>query len=192
MLENANRRRNVILLICCLSLVLVGIDNTAVNVALPAIQRNLHAAVSGLQWTVDAYTLTLASGLILAGSLGDRFGRRRVFITGLTIFTAGSALCALAPGLGMLIGARAAQGVGGAMMNPVAMSIVTNVFTDAKDRARAIGVWSAAGGVSMALGPVVGGLLVGATSWRGIFWLNVPLGLAAITLTRASSARSRT
>lgn len=181
--ESANRRQFLILTICCLSLVLVGIDNTGVNVALPAIQRGLGASVSGLQWTIDAYLLTLASGLILAGSLGDRFGRRRVFLTGLTIFTAGSTLCALAPSLGALIGARAAQGVGGAMMNPVAMAIITNVFTGSKDRPRAIGVWAAAGGISMALGPVVGGLLLGVTSWRAIFWINVPLGLAAIALT---------
>ncbi|NUP50442.1 MAG: MFS transporter [Catenulispora sp.] len=167
-----------------MSLLLVGIDNTAVNVALPAIQSDLHTTVSGLQWTIDAYTLTLASLLILAGSLGDRFGRRRVFLTGLSLFTVGSVLCAVAPGLGALVGARAAQGVGGAMMNPVAMSIITNVFTEAKERARAIGVWSAAMGLSMALGPVVGGLLLGAWSWRAIFWLNVPVGAAAIVLTR--------
>ncbi|NUR25434.1 MAG: MFS transporter [Catenulispora sp.] len=167
-----------------MSLLLVGIDNTAVNVALPAIQSDLKTSVSGLQWTIDAYTLTLASLLILAGSLGDRFGRRRVFLTGLSVFTAGSILCAVAPSLGALVGARAAQGVGGAMMNPVAMSIITNVFTEAKERARAIGVWSAAMGLSMALGPVVGGLLLGAWSWRAIFWLNVPVGLAAIILTR--------
>ncbi|WP_344666823.1 MFS transporter [Catenulispora yoronensis] len=167
-----------------MSLLLVGIDNTAVNIALPAIQADLNTTVSGLQWTIDSYTLTLASLLILAGSLGDRFGRRRVFLTGLSLFTAGSILCAVAPSLATLVGARAAQGVGGAMMNPVAMSIITNVFTEAKERARAIGVWSAAMGVSMALGPVVGGLLLGAWSWRAIFWLNVPVGVAAIVLTR--------
>ncbi|GAA1992543.1 MFS transporter [Catenulispora subtropica] len=182
--EFSNRRRYLILTICCLSLFLVGIDNTAVNVALPAIQRDLHAPVSGLQWTIDAYALTMASLLILAGSLGDRFGRRRVFMTGLSVFTVGSVLCAVAPNLGALVGSRAAQGVGGAMMNPVAMSIITNVFTDARDRAKAIGVWAAAFGVSMALGPVVGGLLLDATSWRAIFWLNVPVGVAAVTLTR--------
>ena len=181
--EYSDRRRFLILTICCMSLLLVGIDNTAVNVALPAIQSDLKTTVSGLQWTIDAYTLTLASLLILAGSLGDRFGRRRVFLTGLSLFTVGSILCALAPGLGALVAARAAQGVGGAMMNPVAMSIITNVFTDAKERAKAIGVWSAAMGLSMALGPVVGGLLLGAWSWRAIFWLNVPVGVAAIVLT---------
>ena len=182
--ENTNRRRYLILTICCLSLFLVGVDNSAVNVALPDIQRSLKAPVSGLQWTIDAYTLTLASLLILAGSLGDRFGRRRVFMTGLAVFTTGSALCALAPNLGALVGSRALQGVGGAMMNPVAMSIITNVFTDAKERAKAIGMWSAVAGISMAFGPVVGGLLLGATDWRAIFWLNVPVGVAAVALTR--------
>ncbi|NUR62634.1 MAG: MFS transporter [Catenulispora sp.] len=189
--EYSNRRRYLILVICCLSLFIVGIDNTAVNVALPAIQRDLRAPVSGLQWTIDAYTLTLAALLILAGSLGDRFGRRRVFLTGLSVFTGGSVLCAVAPSLGALVGARVLQGVGGAMMNPVAMSIITNVFTDAKERAKAIGVWAAAAGVSMAAGPVVGGLLLGATSWRAIFWLNLPIGLAAIVLTRAFVPRSK-
>ncbi|MFL6113866.1 MAG: MFS transporter [Catenulispora sp.] len=182
--ESTNRRRHLILTICCLSLFLVGIDNTAVNVALPSIQRDLKTPISGLQWTVDAYTLTLAALLILAGSLGDRFGRRRVFMTGLSVFTAGSALCAVAPSLGVLATSRVLQGVGGAMMNPVAMSIITTVFTEAKDRARAIGMWSAAAGASMAVGPVVGGLLLGAAGWRAIFWLNVPIGVAAVVLTR--------
>ncbi|WP_323746038.1 MFS transporter [Catenulispora pinisilvae] len=189
--ESANSRRYLILAICCMSLFIVGIDNTAVNVALPSIQRDLKAPVSGLQWTIDAYTLTLASGLILAGSLGDRFGRRKVFMSGTSLFVVGSALCALAPNLGALVGARALQGVGGAMMNPVAMSIITNVFTDAKDRAKAIGLWSAAFGVSMALGPVVGGLLLSAFSWRSIFWVNVPVGVAAVVLTRAFVPESK-
>ena len=189
--ESANSRRYLILAICCMSLFIVGIDNTAVNVALPSIQRDLKAPVSGLQWTIDAYTLTLASGLILAGSLGDRFGRRKVFMSGTSLFVVGSALCALAPNLGALVGARALQGVGGAMMNPVAMSIITNVFTDAKDRAKAIGLWSAAFGVSMALGPVVGGLLLSAFSWRSIFWVNVPVGVAAVILTRAFVPESK-
>lgn len=189
--EIEQRRRHLILVICCMSLFIVGVDNTAVNVALPSIQRDLAAPVSGLQWTIDAYTLTLASLLILAGSLGDRFGRRRVFMTGTSLFVVGSVLCALAPNLGALVGSRAMQGVGGAMMNPVAMSIITNVFTDPRDRAKAIGVWSAAFGVSMAAGPVVGGLLISATSWRSIFWVNVPVGLAAVVLTRVFVPESK-
>jgi len=180
----STKRRYLILSICCLSLLMVGIDNSAVNVALPSIQRDLSASVSGLQWTLDAYTLTLASLFILAGSTGDRFGRHRVFQAGLATFVSGSALCGLAPDLGALVAARALQGVGGAMMNPVAMSIITNTFTDARERARAIGIWAGVFGLSLALGPVTGGLLIGLTGWRAIFWVNVPLGIAAIVLTR--------
>jgi EmrB/QacA subfamily drug resistance transporter len=189
--ELSTSRRYLILAICCLSLLMVGIDNSGVNVALPSIQRDLSASVSGLQWTLDAYTLTLAALLILAGSAGDRFGRHRVFQAGLTTFVTGSLLCALAPNLGLLIAARALQGIGGSMMNPVAMSIITNTFTDAKERARAIGVWGGVVGLSMALGPVVGGLLIGLTSWRAIFWLNVPIGIAAIVLTQLFVPRSK-
>src|SRR6204780_2157250 len=147
-----------------MSLVIVGLDNTIVNVALPSIQKDLHAPVSGLQWVVDAYTLVLASLLLLSGSTADRFGRRRTFQAGLAAF-------------------RMLQAVGGSMLNPVAMSIIVNTFTDRAERARAIGVWGAAVGVSLALGPVVGGLLIASVGWRGIFWVNIPVGVAAIVLT---------
>jgi MFS family permease len=180
--ELSVRRRFLVLGICCMSLFIVGLDNTIVNVALPSIQRDLHASVSGLQWTIDAYTLVLASLLMLSGSTGDRLGRRRTFQTGLALFTLGSLLCSLSPSLSWLIGARMIQAVGGSMLNPVAMSIITNTFTDAKERARAIGVWGATVGFSMALGPVVGGLLVGAVGWQSIFWINIPVGLAALVL----------
>ena len=180
--ELSPRRRLLVLAICCMSLFIVGLDNTIVNIALPSIQRDLHASVSGLQWTIDAYTLVLASLLMLSGSTADRIGRRRTFQTGLVLFTLGSLLCSLAPGLGWLIGARAAQAVGGSMLNPVAMSIVTNTFTDPRERARAIGVWGATVGFSMALGPVVGGLLVNAVGWQSIFWINIPVGIAAMVL----------
>ncbi|WP_220504081.1 MFS transporter [Microbispora sp. H13382] len=177
------RRRILVLLICCMSLLIVSLDNTIVNVALPALGRDLHAPVSGLQWTVDAYTLTLASLLMLAGSTADRVGRRRTFQTGLVIFTAASLLCSLAPSLGWLVAARILQAVGGSMLNPVAMSIITNTFTDRRERAQAIGVWGGVVGVSMALGPVVGGLLTDTVNWRAIFWINVPIGLLALFLT---------
>ncbi len=166
-----------------MSLLIVSLDNTIVNVALPALGRDLHAPVSGLQWTVDAYTLTLASLLMLAGSTADRVGRRRTFQTGLVIFTAASLLCSLAPSLGWLVAARILQAVGGSMLNPVAMSIITNTFTDRRERAQAIGVWGGVVGVSMALGPVVGGLLTDTVNWRAIFWINVPIGLLALFLT---------
>src|SRR5690242_3889659 len=166
-----------------MSLLIVGLDNTIVNVALPSLQRDLHASVSGLQWTVDAYTLVLASLLMLSGSTADRLGRRRVFQTGLLVFTVGSLLCSVAPSLGWLVVFRMVQAVGGSMLNPVAMSIITNTFTDPAERARAIGVWGGVVGISMAAGPIVGGALVGSVGWRAIFWINIPVGLAALALT---------
>src|ERR1700749_2745513 len=163
-----------------MSLFIVGLDSTIVNVALPSIGRELHASVSGLQWTIDAYALVLASLLMFSGSTADRIGRRRTFQAGLAVFTVGSLLCSLAPGLGWLIAFRMIQAVGGSMLNPVAMSIIANTFTDPAERARAIGVWGGVFGLSVALGPVVGGALVDSVGWRGIFWVNIPVGIAAI------------
>jgi EmrB/QacA subfamily drug resistance transporter len=185
------KRKALVLLICCMSLLIVGIDSTIVNVALPSIQRSLHTSISGLQWTVDAYILVIGSLLMLSGSTADRIGRRRVFQVGLVLFTAGSGLCSLAPNLGCLIAFRMVQAIGGSMLNPVAMSIITNVFTDAKERARAIGVWAGVVGISLALGPVVGGALVTSIGWRSIFWINIPVGMVALTLTRAFVPESR-
>jgi EmrB/QacA subfamily drug resistance transporter len=181
--EIPRARRRLILAICCMSLLIVGLDNTIVNVALPSIGRELHTTVSGLQWTVDAYTLVLASLLMLSGSMADRLGRRRVFQAGLMLFTGASLLCSIAPSLGWLIAFRMLQAVGGSMLNPVAMSIIRNVFTDARERAQAIGMWGATVGLSLALGPVVGGALVQSSGWRSIFWINVPVGIAALVLT---------
>ncbi|NED15581.1 MFS transporter, partial [Streptomyces sp. SID9124] len=173
----------LVLAICCMSLLIVSLDTTALNVALPAMRRELDASVAGMQWTIDAYTLVLASLLMLAGSTADRIGRRKVFMAGLVLFTLGSALCSLAPNLEALIAFRMVQAVGGSMLNPVAMSIITNTFTDPRERARAIGVWGAVVGISMAAGPVVGGGLVDSVGWRSIFWVNLPVGLAALLLT---------
>ena len=184
-------RRLVVLAICCMSLLMVGLDTTIVNVALPAIHRSFRSSVSGLQWTIDAYTLVLASLLMLAGSTADRIGRRRVFQVGLVVFSLGSLLCGLAPSLGMLIAARVIQAVGGSMLNPVAMSIVRNVFEDPRERAQAIGAWGATFGLSMALGPVVGGALVDSVGWRAVFFVNVPIGLLGIILTAAFVPESR-
>jgi EmrB/QacA subfamily drug resistance transporter len=181
--ELTRGRRRLVLAICCMSILIVGLDNTIVNVALPSIGSELHTTVSGLQWTVDAYTLVLASLLMLSGSMGDRLGRRRVFQTGLALFTIASLLCSVAPSLGWLIAFRMLQAVGGSMLNPVAMSIIRTVFTDARERAQAIGLWGATVGVSLALGPVVGGALVQSDGWRSIFWINVPVGIAALGLT---------
>jgi EmrB/QacA subfamily drug resistance transporter len=187
----SDRRRLTILAICCLSLLIVAMDNTIVNVALPSIRRDLHASLSGLQWTIDAYVVVIASLLLLSGSTADRLGRRRVFQIGLSLFVAGSLLCSLAPTLGWLIAARALQGIGGSMLNPVAMSIITNVFTDPRERARAIGVWGAVVGISLALGPIVGGALTESVGWRAIFWINVPIGLAAVILSALFVPESR-
>ncbi|MGW2643461.1 MFS transporter [Streptomyces sp. NPDC001393] len=189
--ELSHRRRLLVLAICCMSLLIVSLDNTVLNVALPSLQRDLHATTSGLQWTIDAYTLVLASLLMLAGSTADRIGRKRVFMTGLTVFTIGSVLCSVAPSLTLLVVFRMVQAVGGSMLNPVAMSIITNTFTDARERARAIGVWGAVVGISMAAGPLVGGLLVQSVSWRSIFWINLPVGLAALLLTLRFVPESR-
>jgi EmrB/QacA subfamily drug resistance transporter len=174
-----------------MSLLIVGLDNTIVNVALPSIRLELNATMSGLQWTVDAYTLVLASLLMLSGSTGDRIGRRRTFQTGLVLFTLGSLLCSLAPSLGWLVVFRIIQAVGGSMLNPVAMSIITNTFRDPKERARAIGIWGGVVGISMSLGPIVGGALVGSVGWRSIFWINIPIGVLALVLTALFVPESR-
>ncbi|MEU3755268.1 MFS transporter [Streptomyces olivoreticuli] len=189
--ELSRRRRLLVLAICCTSLLIVSLDNTILNVALPSMQKELHASVSGLQWTIDAYTLVLASLLMLGGSTADRIGRRRIFQVGLTLFTAGSLLCSLAPGLGWLIAFRMVQAVGGSMLNPVAMSIITNTFTDPRERARAIGVWGGVVGISMAAGPIVGGALVESVGWRSIFWINLPVGLLALVMTARFVPESR-
>jgi EmrB/QacA subfamily drug resistance transporter len=180
--ELSRNRRIGILLICSMSLFIVGLDITIVNVALPSLERELDAGIADLQWTVGAYTVVLASLLMFAGSVADRFGRRRTFVTGLALFTAASLLCGLAPNVELLVAFRVLQAVGASMMNPVAMSIITNTFTDPRERAQALGVWGAVFGISMALGPVVGGALVASAGWRSMFWINVPIGIAAIAL----------
>ncbi|MFD9002179.1 MFS transporter [Streptomyces sp. NPDC059582] len=189
--ELSHRRRQLVLAICCMSLLIVSLDNTVLNVALPSLQRDFHASTAGLQWTIDAYTLVLAALLMLAGSTADRIGRKKVFMAGLIVFSAGSLLCSLAPNLDSLIAFRMVQAVGGSMLNPVAMSIITNTFTDPRERARAIGAWGAVVGISMAAGPLVGGLLVDSVGWRSIFWINLPVGLTALVMTLRYVPESR-
>lgn len=189
--DPGRRRRLGILAICCMSLFIVGIDNTAVNLALPSIGRDLSTSGSQLQWVIDAYTLVLASLLMLSGSMGDRLGRRRVFQVGLVLFGAGSLLCSAAQSPGFLIVARMLQAIGGSMLNPVAMSIITNTFRDPRERAQAIGMWGGVIGLSMALGPVIGGALVDSVGWRSIFWINIPVALAAVLLTAKFVPESR-
>ncbi|MEK2490868.1 MFS transporter [Kitasatospora purpeofusca] len=190
------RQRWTVLAVCALSLFLVGLDTTIVNVGLPAIGHGLGVGTRDLEWIVDAYTVVLASLLISAGALADRFGRRRVFQCGLVVFGLASLVCALAPSAGALVAARALQGVGASMLSPVALAIVVNAMPDPRERARAIGVWASVFGLSMATGPVTGGALVSALGWRSVFWVNVPVVLAAVLLSirfvpesRASRAR---
>ena len=185
------RRRHLVLVICSTGLLMVGLDATIVNIALPAIHRSLGSSLAGLQWTVDAYTLVLASLLMLAGSTADRVGRKRVFQLGLLVFSLGSLLCALAPTPGVLIAARVLQAIGASMLSPVAMSIIRTVFVDPAERARAIGIYAAMFGLSIALGPVLGGTLVGAVGWRAVFVVNVPVGLLAILATQRFVPESR-
>lgn len=189
--EPTARRKFLVLAICCMSLLIVGMDGTIVNVALPSIRRDLGASVSGLQWVVDAYTLTLASLLVLSGSTADRVGRRRTFQVGLASFTVGSVLCSVAPNLSLLVAARVVQAIGGSMLNPVAMSIITNTFTERRERARAIGIWGGVVGISLGLGPVIGGVLIQTVGWRWIFWINVPIGILAIVLAARFVPESR-
>ncbi|MDG3012038.1 MFS transporter [Rhodococcus sp. D2-41] len=185
------RRKTIILATCCLSLLIVSMDATIVNVALPAIRSDLHASVSQLQWVIDIYTLVLASLLLLSGATADRFGRRRTFQIGLAVFAAGSLLCSLSNSVEMLIAARLFQAIGGSMLNPVAMSIITQVFPGRRERARAVGVWGAVVGISMALGPMLGGVLIDTVGWRSVFWINLPVCAAAITLTAIFVPESR-
>ncbi|WP_371406270.1 MFS transporter [Kribbella sp. NBC_00662] len=189
--ELTRGRRLLVLAICCSSLFIVGLDSTIVNLALPAIRSEFGAPVAKLQWTIDAYTLVLASLLMVSGSTADRVGRRRTFQAGLVLFGIGSLLCGFASSIDLLIAFRVLQAVGGSMLNPVAMSIITNTFTNPRERAQAIGVWGGVVGLSMAVGPVVGGALVDAAGWRFIFWINVPVTVAAVLMTAFFVPESR-
>ncbi|MGK5638130.1 MFS transporter [Streptomyces sp. URMC 126] len=177
----AGRRCRSALVVCCLAVFMVGLDSTALNVALPAVRRELNASVPATQWMMDAYNLLVASLILLAGSVADRAGHRRLLLLGFALFTAGSALCGLASSAGELIIFRAVQGLGGAVLAPVSLSVITHVAPDKAYRARAIGAWTAAFAVGMAAGPLLGGLLVAGGGWRTVFWINVPVGAAALT-----------
>jgi EmrB/QacA subfamily drug resistance transporter len=166
------------------------LDATAVQVALPSIGRELDASLSGLQWTVSGYTLTLAALILLGGSLGDRYGRRRVFVIGVVWFAAASLLCGLAQNTGQLVAARALQGVGGALLTPGSLALIQSSFRPG-DRARAIGLWSSLSGISGLIGPFVGGLLVDVVSWRLVFLINVPIAVLIVAVAGRHVPESR-
>jgi EmrB/QacA subfamily drug resistance transporter len=174
------RRRWLALGVLCASLLAIVIDNTIVNVALPTLVRDLDADVAGLQWVVDAYTLVFAGLLLLAGALGDRFGRRRTLLCGLAVFGVASACAAYAGGVDGLVVARAVMGAGAAFIMPATLSLLITIFSDARERALAIGIWAATAGLGVALGPVVGGLLLDHFWWGSIFIVNVPLTAIAV------------
>src|SRR5213083_778778 len=179
--------------ITSVALFMVTLDNLVVTTALPVIRTDLGATIESLEWTVNAYTLTFAVLLLTGAALGDRFGRRRMFVVGLAIFTLSSAAAALAPSAGALIAARAAQGVGGAIVTPLTLTILS-AGVPANRRGAFIGAWSGIAGLAVAFGPLVGGAVVSGISWHWIFWLNVPIGLALIplALTRLEESRGPT
>ena len=184
------RQQRLTLIATILGSTVVFLDGTVVNVALPAISDGLDVGLAGQQWVVEAYTLALVALLLVGGSLGDQFGRRRIFVIGLIAFGATSALCAIAPTDEFLIGARALQGVAGALLVPGSLAIVAATF-DGAARGRAVGTWTAWSGIATVLGPAGGGALIGLTSWRAIFWVNLPLIAATVVLTLHAVEESR-
>ena len=178
------------LLSVCLGFFVIQLDVTIVNVALPSIQQEIGGSLAGLQWVIDAYTLALASVMLTAGSAADRIGARRLFVAGLAVFAVGSAACAAAPTLGVLIAARAAQGIGASALLPCSLALIVHQFPDPRARARALGVWGGMGSLGVALGPVLGGALVALTGWRAIFIINVPVCVLTVILLRRHVAES--
>jgi EmrB/QacA subfamily drug resistance transporter len=172
------------------ALFMASLDNLVVTTALPSIRAHLHSSLEGLQWTVNAYTLTFAVLLLTGAALGDRYGRRRMFVIGLAVFTGGSAAAALAPGIGWLIAARAVQGVGAAILIPLTLTLLSAAVSPER-RGLALGAWGAVGGLAIAIGPLVGGAVVEGASWQWIFWLNVPIGLALLPVAMARLTESR-
>jgi EmrB/QacA subfamily drug resistance transporter len=175
--------------IVSIGLFMVVLDNLVVSIALPSIHRDLGASIQTLEWTVNAYVLSYAVLLLTGAALGDRFGRKRMFIAGLTLFTVSSAAAALAPTIGLLIAARATQGVGAAIVTPLTLTLLADAFPPER-RGIAIGVWSGISGIAVALGPLVGGAVVQLSSWHWIFWINVPIGLVVVPLAASRLAES--
>ena len=187
---SGSRRNNWTLGIVSVALFMVVLDNLVVSVALPTIHRDLGASIQSLEWTVNAYVLAYAVLLLTGAALGDRFGRRRMFVIGMSVFTGASALAALAPSTNLLIAARVIQGAGAAIVTPLTLTLLAEAFTDER-RGLAIGVWSGVSGIAVALGPLVGGAVVQAISWHWIFWINVPIGICVIPLSARLLRESR-
>src|SRR5689334_10166991 len=179
---NEGNRKWWTLAAMCFALFMIMLDNTVVNVALPSIQKDLGASISSLEWTVNAYTLSFAVLLVTGGRLGDIFGRRRMFMGGVIVFAASSALIGFAPSQGLLVAGRAIQGMGAAFMMPGTLSIISNTFPP-HERGRAIGTWAGVSALALAIGPAVGGALTEYVSWRAIFFLNLPVAIGAIAVT---------
>jgi EmrB/QacA subfamily drug resistance transporter len=184
--------RPVVVLVCvCLGLFIAQVDTSAINLALPAMNHDLSGGLSGMQWAVDAYNVAFAALLLTGGTVGDRFGRRRMFRLGLATFVIGSVICAIAPTLAVVLIGRVVQGIGAAMIMPQTLAILTLTFRDTRARNRAMASWAAVAGIGLAVGPTLGGLLVDDIGWRYIFWLNVPIGIAALLLSIRNVPESR-
>jgi MFS transporter, DHA2 family, methylenomycin A resistance protein len=188
--RDTRRRQRLTLWAMCISQGMILLDITIVNIALPSIQADLHMTAGQLEWVVSAYALTLATLIPLGGTLGDRFGRKRVFLVGLVVFTLASAACALSSDAGVLIGCRVVQGVGGAVMSALTLSILSEAYP-VETRAGAIGIWAAIAGLGFGLGPVIGGILIGVSDWSSVFWVNVPIGVVGLGVAVVGVSESR-
>ncbi|MCC5632405.1 MFS transporter [Nostoc sphaeroides CHAB 2801] len=180
---NRDRIKAVTLAAMCFALFMANLDDTVMNMALPKIQISLNSGVSGLQWILNAYTLSAAGIMLPSGTLGDIYGRKRVFLTGLVIFTIASLICGLAPNLSILITGRTLQGIGAAALVTGSLSIIADTFPEPKEKAKALGIWAAVSGLALVAGPALGGLLVDTLGWQSVFFLNLPLGAIAFQVT---------
>src|SRR5215469_10606374 len=181
----------ITLVVTCLGLFMVFLDGSIVNVALPTIQADLQAQLSDLQWVVDAYILPFAALMLTAGTLGDRFGRKRLFLAGLVLFLLGSLLCGVAPTLGWLLVGRVVQGTGAAALSPGSLAVLVAAFPEPRQRAQAIGLWAGISGIGLAAGPLIGGVLIQLASWPAIFFVNLPVGVVALALGWPGLSESR-